>query len=71
MKTYKIKTIEDLSRVVTQENVENLMTDLKGVMLSLLLARAASNGNDDEIQMTEFDWIDDGKHEIHCTIEPK
>lgn len=74
-KEYKIKTIEDIQKIVTKENIDNFLIDLKGFLLVGLDIKELQEelGSDFvEIKREEqgvFNWIDDGKTEAHITIK--
>ena len=53
---YKIKTINDLYQVVTKENLEMIMTDMKA-FLSLLLE--LEEKSESKLKITHFNWVDD------------
>ena len=71
-KTYDIRSVDDLAKVATSDNLERLMIDLRGWLLIVITARhlAEADGIDLDVgyRCTNFHWIDDGKHDIHTTI---
>ena len=71
-KTYDIRTIDDLAKVANSDNVGRLITDLHGWLLTVIVARhlAESDGVnlDDNFKCLNFQWIDDGKHNIHIKM---
>jgi hypothetical protein len=75
MTTYDIRTIDDLAKVATSDNLDNLITDLRGWLLCVIVARHMAQADGVDLQATEqwtsFQWIDDGKHDIHIIVEPK
>jgi hypothetical protein len=74
-KTYDIRTIDDLAKVATSDNLDNLITDLHGWLLCVIIARQITQADgadfDGAATWTNFHWIDDGKHDIQITVEPK
>jgi len=55
--------------------VDNLITDLHGWLLSVILARQIAEADGVDLKATEqwtkLQWIDDGKHDIDITLQPK
>jgi len=72
--TYNVKTIEDISKLITLDNADNFIKDFRGLISNLLLIKniAEQKGFDaNEIVMKSFIWIDDGKHKIETEFRPK
>lgn len=71
-KTYDIRTIDDLAKVATSENVGRLITDLHGWLLVVIVARHLAEVDginlDEQYKCLNFHWIDDGEHNIHTAI---
>ena len=57
----------DILKATNADNVDNFLTDLKGVLMSLYVAREYSP----DIQCEEFVWTDDSKHNINITLNVK
>lgn len=55
-KTYKVKTITDLYRLVTPENLERLTKDVSDILRLYAYQRQAIGDSDIE---ASFEWIDD------------
>lgn len=60
-KKYKIKTIEDIAKIITFENRERLVKDIAKALFIV-----PEFG--EEFQLKEIEWIDDGKIQI---LKPK
>jgi hypothetical protein len=60
---YRIKTIEDLFRVVTLENHERFLTDFKTMVEIVVnakeIAKKVGENENDAINISEYTWIDD------------
>lgn len=74
MKTYNIDSFKRLANVVNEENCERLAIDIGKALIFYAHAiskwRKQNPGLSSEMYNSniaefEFDWIDDGKHEIH------
>lgn len=72
-KTYEIRTISDLMRVVNNENCDRLVKDLSAwlALMSIAKSLAAKEGVDldADVQCGVFRWIDDGEHDITVTMQ--
>ena len=69
-KRYKIKTIEDITDVITEDNLEYFLKDFKNFLESYLFAKQLINSleEDEGVKKSEkiassFTWIDDKKHD--------
>jgi len=62
MKTYKIKTFQDITDCVTTANLDNFLVDLKAILLHTNLIKAASFGAVKEFE--DFLWTDDGLNDF-------
>lgn len=61
-KQYKIETIEDISNVITKENLENFMIDFIDVMNKLVEIKELCKEKTGEYPqglMKELTWVDD------------
>jgi len=67
MNSYKIETVQDIADCVTLENLENFITDFRGVLASYLLLKSV----DKNVKLPKFTWIDDGEHSINITFGKK
>ncbi len=63
-KSHKIKTIQDISNVVTSENIDNFLKDFEGVLRGHILLKSVANSTESKIEFGEFEWTDDNKHDI-------
>lgn len=60
-KRYVIKTVSDISKAVTVDNIDGFITDLKACLLCYLLAKSVANAESENIEFNSFEWIDDHK----------
>lgn len=75
-KKYKIKTLNDIINCTNEDNLDNFLTDLRGILTALYALRSLSEfiGETDaekEMLSDGFTWIDDGKHNINISIKEK
>jgi hypothetical protein len=75
-KQYQIKTVQDMINCTNETNLENFLTDLKGLMQQAHMLRELaklSGGNDDSLKLEDkgFTWIDDNENKITISIKPK
>lgn len=69
-KEYKIKTIKDIQKVVTKDNLDNFMIDLKTFLNMSIDFDDLVDLLGAERNTAEFIWIDDGKNDLKkITIE--
>lgn len=71
-KKYEIKNIRDMVKVTNPENLDNFLTDLKGIISAAHMIKAVVGEQDFDINDMvgeSFTWIDDGKHNIDITFE--
>lgn len=64
-KKYLIKTIEDLSDVINEDNFANFMIDLTDLMIKIVKVKKEFkklNGEYPKGLMPEYTWIDDGEN---------
>jgi len=72
---HDLRTLEEVLKVVTAENIDGFLTDFRGwLTLNMLVdtAQEVVGVENAEIYMKEkgvFHWIDDGKTEAHIHIE--
>jgi uncharacterized protein (UPF0216 family) len=69
MKEYKIKTVNDILKVVNSENIVRFMTDFYLVFEKA--SRVKEQLTEDELKsfkMPYFTWIDDNEHRIGCKM---
>lgn len=65
-KTYSIETISDILNATNEHNIDNFLTDLKGMLLMTFIAR----DTDPSITtIKNFNWTDDGKNNIDIIIK--
>lgn len=70
IKEYKLKTIQDIVKVVDLDNIENFITDFKNYLSSRIITREIAKISDADIQTNDFfNWIDDGKTDIKINIQ--
>ena len=65
--TFRLQTIQDIADVATPENIDNLLKDLKGVLLGYMAVRIVSP----TLKLPHLDWIDDGDNTVYLEFEPK
>lgn len=76
-KKYDLKTIEDIVKVITFENIDNFLIDFRGFLtlnMTIKLAQKIVGKENVEIKKEHegiFHWIDDGKTDAHIHIEVK
>jgi hypothetical protein len=70
-KHYEVKTIEELAAIVTPENLDLIMTDLRSTFETVhklndltKMACDIQGIPHEKVNMEVFNWIDDGKHEV-------
>ena len=74
---HDLKTIKDIVDVVTAENIDNFLIDLRGFLTMIMVIKSTQElvGKENiEIKKEHenvFHWIDDGKTEAHIHIEVK
>ena len=66
-KKYTIRTIEDLCKVITLDNAENVLKDFRAMISQWLYLKTLHPKSG--IKLKEFTWIDDGKHQINFKID--
>lgn len=66
-KKHKIKTLEQLGEIITNENIEEMIGYIETHFRSLLLAKTF----DKNTKSCGFTWIDDGKNEVEVIITNK
>lgn len=72
MKKYTLKTISDIEKVLTKDNIECFKKDFCAYLDLLVLAKQESISTYVEIpNKGTFNWIDDGKNDIKINIEVK
>lgn len=59
-KEYEIATIEDLTSLVNDENIDMIVGNLYGLLLQWIKIKKEIP----EAKFPSFKWIDDGKYEI-------
>lgn len=74
--THKLKTIADLFRVVSVDNVESLLVDLRGLLLNVLMtktlaAAATPNEKIDLFKGVVITWTDDNVNRQSIMIPKK
>jgi hypothetical protein len=70
-KEYRLVTISDMVDVVTPDNIDNFLIDLKSfiqsthnlIYLAKMIDPELADKKNSEIGGPIFNWIDDGKHE--------
>jgi hypothetical protein len=68
-KHYNLKTIEDISKMVNEKNIQNFLIDFSECLLRLVVARKKSKLSAKDFYMSEMEWIDDGKHKLTIKIK--
>jgi len=71
IRTYTLKTIEDITNVLTNENVDNFLVDFKAWLSYRLKFKEVKIDNLVKFDNTKFTWIDDGKHEADIRLKVK
>jgi hypothetical protein len=69
-KEYDLKTIEDITNVLTESNIDNFLVDFK-MWLSMRIEFKKIKEAEGVVKFdnTQFRWIDDGKHEADITLK--
>jgi len=73
-KIYKIKTIKDIHKIVTEKNIDNFIIDLKSFLIyrmNMKKLKIFENIFKVEFDEDTFTWEDDGKHKGKITIKIK
>jgi len=73
-KKYKIQSVQDMIDCTNSDNLENFITDLKGILASAHMLRTHTDliGKDkSSIEIKEFTWVDDGEHNITINLGAK
>ena len=71
-KTHKIKTTEDMLKVVTPENIDCFLKDFSSWLAISVLAKTANKEMGTAIDILTsgiFTWIDDGKNDVNIKVE--
>lgn len=67
---HKINNLSDMIKCTNSENIDNFLLDLKGVILAgHLIMAIAEDKEKEDIQFSDFWWIDDNKHNISIEIK--
>lgn len=61
IKTYRIKTVQDMINCTNQKNLEDFLSDLKIFLISAHTLKSMDGM--EEIKSKGFTWIDDGKYD--------
>lgn len=71
-KKYEIRTIEDISKMITIGNADNFLKDFRSVIAQWLLIKEIERRKKipNKIKFTSFKWIDDKEHKIFFTFNP-
>ena len=75
-KKYQIKTVQDIIDCTNEDNLDNFLEDLKGLVKTAHVFNTMTDlvgGDTSKNKLDEkgFTWIDDGKHEATITVEAK
>lgn len=79
-KKYEINTVQDMIDCTNEQNIDNFLKDLRGVILGAHALRKITevvnkdyglNEEDIKPKTKGFIWIDDGEHNINITIKPE
>jgi len=79
-KKYQIKTVQDMINCTNEVNLDNFLTDLKGLLAAAHTIKTIAKlvgetkGVPKELQEIEskgFTWIDNGKNDVKITIGTK
>ena len=65
---HKIWTLQDIFNSTDEENIDNFLIDLKGMMIAAYEVRGLIGIESCRDMINEMEWIDDGKHDIHIKI---
>ena len=71
---HEIKTILDILKVVNSNNKENFLKDFSawlGMNIHLKEQMEGLGLSEEQINLNNFIWIDDGKNDINLTIKIK
>lgn len=66
-KKHEIKTVEDMLKVVTDENLDSFLKDLGGFLRMSLTMKELAEALGESVD-TSFVWIDDGKHDVNIHL---
>jgi hypothetical protein len=66
-KTHEIRTVEDMSKAVNSENLDDFLFDLSKVLYGLVTVRERRRLSAKKVFMTSIKWTDDGKHDVTIT----
>lgn len=71
-KAIELKTVEDIIKVVNEDNLQNFIVDFTNYLaMHMALKNVQEKEKDVDVQVdkTVFQWIDDGKNEINLKIK--
>jgi hypothetical protein len=72
MKVHKLKTIEDITKVLTDKNIDNFLEDFRmWLSMRIEFTKLGISGDTLTFDNSQFRWIDDGKHEADLRIRVK
>lgn len=66
---HEIKTIEDILRVITPENMEAFITDFRMFLTTARLVDAVGDAIGQGQVGKRFVWVDDGKHDMKSFLK--
>lgn len=72
---HELKTLEDVARVVNEENIKVFLVDFEAWLRVGFLLKAVKESVGEKVLIDRdpllFKWIDDGKNDIHVKFEVK
>ena len=66
-KEYNINTVKDMINCTNESNLDNMLKDLKGLIMAAHLIKSTS-GNDFNLECDGFVWVDDNEHKINIEL---
>jgi len=71
-KIYTFKTLEDITNVVTKDNIDNFLIDFKEwLSIAIEFNKLKEFKNLISLDISQFKWQDDGKHDKVINIKSK
>lgn len=69
-KSYKLVTIQDITKVLTDKNIDNFLVNFKmWLSMRIEFKKVEKVGDIVKFDNTRFTWIDDGKHEADFRVK--
>lgn len=69
-KQYDLKTVEDITNVLNESNIDNFLVDFKmWLSMRIEFKKIKEMVGVVKFDNTQFRWIDDGKHEADINLK--